>query len=185
MEELRQCPPVRADMRANFRSSHRRAATPFVLLRRGVPATVARATRAPRWRAFHRFICRPPSRGRSHDGRFPMLSLSIAMPLTRLRRLLARGSGARPAAPLAVAPVGGDAPPPAMPERALSPPGRLGTPEVQRDYLNWLLAWPAAPRKGALPLERVLALLDEALSTPEACGRLLRRAPNVVPRLVQ
>jgi HD-like signal output (HDOD) protein len=75
--------------------------------------------------------------------------------------------------------------PPILPAPVAAPISHPATPDGMRAYLRWLLGWPATPRKATLPLDRVLALLDPALATPEACGRLLRRAPNVVPRLVQ
>jgi HD-like signal output (HDOD) protein len=106
------------------------------------------------------------------------------MPLSSLRRLFARAPF-RSRAPACVAVAMRAAPVPAV----LAPPaataGHPGTPDGQREYLRWLLGWPAGPRKPVVPLERVLALLDPALSTPDSCARLLRRAPNVVPRLVQ
>lgn len=52
-------------------------------------------------------------------------------------------------------------------------------------YLRWLLAAPPAPRRGAAAPLHVLGVVDLELNSREGCARLLRRAPNVVPRLME
>jgi hypothetical protein len=53
-------------------------------------------------------------------------------------------------------------------------------------YLAWLLAAEPAPKRpDPQGPGRVLAALDAELAAPKGCTRLLRRAPNVVPRLME
>jgi HD-like signal output (HDOD) protein len=59
-------------------------------------------------------------------------------------------------------------------------------PLCRAPYLRWLLAAPPAPRKpGSGSAARVLAAIDTELDSREGGARLLRRAPHVVPRLIE
>ncbi|MBE7940621.1 MULTISPECIES: HDOD domain-containing protein [Ramlibacter] len=58
--------------------------------------------------------------------------------------------------------------------------GGLPSPEV----LGWMLALPGGPPAEPVRVAQLLAILDAALVREAAAGRLLRRAPNLVPRLV-
>lgn len=83
------------------------------------------------------------------------------------------------------------APEPAAPPRteaAVPPPAalrRIDRPEDRATYLTWLLPLPALPRRSdPRAAERALAALDTALDSRDGWARLVGRAPNIVPRLM-